>query len=499
MTDNGSPLWHLALTEIANQMNAQLHTSLKTTPFEVVFRQKKPINWLTAQERREAKGVETEDGEVITEESLSKELEEEMDEEVIAGFREISEFLNIRVPAPGSTTTAKKATPRPAKQPKQPVSPPKELPATPRAARVVPLPAASAISKPQPPKKSFTPPPPPPPIRARARALVLAEQDEPEMVTIESKPFATSLALAKQYPPGRTIAQAQLAPAGLKFHNHMIPSVHVLLFFDSIVDTEVSVPVPGGQLDYVDPDCEAFNISGLPKGQVFHWPKLLVSYDLPPDFQADLQASIQGSDVEISDSSEEDSVIKKARANNNQARQKMVDRYTKNHVIEEFAMGDIVALKLPRGTRTSTDMKRVFGRVLSMPYEHKYEIQTEWGVVERLFPVKELMRVVKTVADQIEVHGPKTKLSLKKVAEHASSAERVIISCKCKGQCATKRCRCFKEGKRCSVHCHDSAEHDCGFLASLALRTELAIKDNPSKKRGTKRQRANTAGKAVEK
>ena len=158
----------------------------------------------TGEKRREAKGVETEDGEVITEESLSKELEEEMDEEVIASFREISEFLNIRVPAPRSTTTAKKATPRPAKQPKQPVSPPKELPATPRAARVVPLPAASAISKPQPPKKSSTPPPPPPPIRARA--LVLAEQDEPEMVTIESKPFATSLALAKQYPPGRTIA-----------------------------------------------------------------------------------------------------------------------------------------------------------------------------------------------------------------------------------------------------------------------------------------------------
>jgi hypothetical protein len=39
------------------------------------------------------------------------------------------------------------------------------------------------------------------------------------------------------------------------------------------------------------------------------------------------------------------------------------------------------------------------------------------------------MRIVKTVADQIEVYGPKTKLSLKKVAEHASSAERVIISC----------------------------------------------------------------------
>jgi hypothetical protein len=132
-------------------MNAQLHTSLKTTPFEVVFRQKKPINWLTAQERREAKGVKTKDGEVITEESLSNELEEEKDEEVLAGVREISQFFNIRVPAPRSTTIAKMAVSGPAKQPKQPKQPDlllKELLATPRAARVVPLPAASAISKP---------------------------------------------------------------------------------------------------------------------------------------------------------------------------------------------------------------------------------------------------------------------------------------------------------------------------------------------------------------
>jgi hypothetical protein len=92
-------------------------------------------------------------------------------------------------------------------------------------------------------------------------------------------------------------------------------------------------------------------------------------------------------------------------------------------------------------------MKRVFGMVTSMPYEYKYEIQTEWGVVEQLFPIKELMRVVKTVADQIEVRGPKTKLSLKKVTEYASSADRVIISYKCKGLCATKRYRYFKEDK----------------------------------------------------
>jgi hypothetical protein len=119
--------------------------------------------------------------------------------------------------------------------------------------------------------------------------------------------------------------------------------------------------------------------------------------------------------------------------------------------------------------------------------------------MERLFLVKELIRVMKTVADQIEVHGPKTKLSLKKVAKYTNSANRVIISCKCKGVYATKRYKCFKEDKRCSVHYHDSVKHDYRFLASLALRTKLAIKDNPTKKRGRKRLRANTVRKAMEK
>ena len=109
------------------------------------------------------------------------------------------------------------------------------------------------------------------------------------------------------------------------------------------------------------------------------------------------------------------------------------------------------------------------------------------------------MRVVKTMADQIDVHGPKTKLSLKKVVEYTSSANRVIISCKCKGLYVMKCYKYFKEGKKCSIHCHDLIEHDYGFLVSLALRIEVIIKDNLVKKRGTKRLRANIMGKVVEK
>jgi len=106
----------------------------------------------------------------------------------------------------------------------------------------------------------------------------------------------------------------------MRFHNHVIPTAHVILFFEAIVVIELITLIARGHLDYKDPDCDAQNLSKLPKGQVFHWPKALVSRDIPLDFQADLQASIQSSNTEMSDGFKGDEVIKMARTNNNKAR-----------------------------------------------------------------------------------------------------------------------------------------------------------------------------------
>jgi hypothetical protein len=61
------------------------------------------------------------------EESLSKELEGEEDEEVLASFREIREFLNIQVPALASTIRVKERVLSATKQLNQPISLPKQL------------------------------------------------------------------------------------------------------------------------------------------------------------------------------------------------------------------------------------------------------------------------------------------------------------------------------------------------------------------------------------
>jgi hypothetical protein len=98
--------------------------------------------------------------------------------------------------------------------------------------------------------------------------------------------------------------------------------------------------------------------------------------DIPADFQGDLQMPIQLSDDENTNTSN-NPILQKALRNTIKAREKMSAKYAKAHQIEEFVAGDIVAVKLPRGTRTSTDPKRIFAKVLAMPKKDRYKIQTK--------------------------------------------------------------------------------------------------------------------------
>jgi hypothetical protein len=312
------------------------------------------------------------------------------------------------------------------------------------------------------------------------------------------------------YSAGRPIAVARKAASTTRFHFSTVPIGHLLLWFESVKSHEMVSPIPGGELGYKDDD-DNENIANLAPGTLFHWPsKLLRTPDdsedvLPEDYEADLLAPVQLGEEQREDeqslTTTGDALLSRAYKKTEKSRNRMVEKYSKRHEIEVFAVGDIVTLKLPRGTRTSTDNRRVFGRVLGMPHRDRYEVQTEFGVVDRLIPARELAPVSALLARGIDVQGPRKKLALSAIAKKNSTSERVIISCKCKGKCATKRCNCFKNGKRCSVHCHSNAEHDCGFLASLALRTEVAMKekgkesdDEISERRRGKRARANTAG-----
>ena len=170
----------------------------------------------------------------------------------------------------------------------------------------------------------------------------------------------------------------------------------------------------------------------------------------------------------------------------------MAKKYSKKHDIQHFDIGDIVSLKVPREDRTSTDNRRLFARILEEPYSHRYKVVTLSGVINRLIPTKQLGAIEKALWSDIIIPDSTKEVGLGLAGREASTSQRIGVSCQCKGLCSTKRCRCYKENKECSVHCHKD-DHDCGRLSGLAIRTEIALVERPRRKRA----RADTAGTIV--
>ena len=76
--------------------------------------------------------------------------------------------------------------------------------------------------------------------------------------------------------------------------------------------------------------------------------------------------------------------------------------------------------------------------------------------------------------EDIDIPTSTKQATLALAAREASTSSRVGVSCQCKGWYSTKRCRCYREDKQCSVHCRREY-HECGNLSGLAIRTEMTL------------------------
>ena len=124
-----------------------------------------------------------------------------------------------------------------------------------------------------------------------------------------------------------------------------------------------------------------------------------------------------------------DLVIEKAQKSTQKARAKMVLKYSKRYDIQHFEIGDIVSIKVPREDRTSTDNRRLFGRVLNEPYPHRYKVLTSVGIIKRLIPTKGLGVVNKALWLDILILDSEKEVTLGMAAREASTSARVGISC----------------------------------------------------------------------
>ena len=142
------------------------------------------------------------------------------------------------------------------------------------------------------------------------------------------------------------------------------------------------------------------------------------------------------------------------------------------------------SLIIPREDRTATDNLRVLCRIVADRKPNRYELLTKYGLLLNCYPVRELLRVPEQARESVDSQlpplahatmGTAKNISLHTVSTLESHSTTVGISCNCKNQC-TGHCHCEKNQVQCSIHCHWD-EHDCGNLAPVMIRTEMALVD----------------------
>ncbi|KAI9774706.1 MAG: hypothetical protein M1839_001667 [Geoglossum umbratile] len=89
-----------------------------------------------------------------------------------------------------------------------------------------------------------------------------------------------------------------------------------------------------------------------------------------------------------------------AHQNQVHANRRAVKGYSKHYTITIFKEGDHVSIAVPAHDRGPTDSKRIFGKVLNVDESKPdcYQVITAYGVLNRLFPIKDLLLLPATIS-----------------------------------------------------------------------------------------------------
>ena len=109
---------------------------------------------------------------------------------------------------------------------------------------------------------------------------------------------------------------------------------------------------------------------------------------------------------------------------------RMKNKYARNHKVVVFQENDIVTLRIPKEDRAATDNHRVVVMIKSIPHEGRHQIQTTFGILDRLYPTGELNAV--PLVDQKYykadlLAAPSKSISLHTIAGKIATSSKVAV------------------------------------------------------------------------
>ena len=136
----------------------------------------------------------------------------------------------------------------------------------------------------------------------------------------------------------------------------------------------------------------------------------------------------------------------------------MTKKYSKQHKVKEFLVGENVSLRIPRIDRTCSDMLCLPCVIVQISGEHHslYRLRCSSGVLQRCYRADDLEPFKGDYSIPVDGWEVQPIVTLKEAASKQSPWNSFTANkCNCKpGTCESCRCRCKKNEIECSSHCH---------------------------------------------
>lgn len=158
----------------------------------------------------------------------------------------------------------------------------------------------------------------------------------------------------------------------------------------------------------------------------------------------------------------------------------MAKKYNSTYVVQTFKIGDIVTIEILAKDRAVTDPPRMEARVIGIPHDNWYRLETEFGTLTNFYPTSELNPVPKellasVLARMTTSKKPSLTMTLHAAAAHRSLSSLIPVKCGCKSKCGTRRCSCVKAKVHCTQYCHSSHLNCSNLPSTIAEQTEVPI------------------------
>ena len=138
---------------------------------------------------------------------------------------------------------------------------------------------------------------------------------------------------------------------------------------------------------------------------------------------------------------------------------RMTKKYSKQHKVKEFLVGENASLRIPRIDRTCSDMLRLPCVIVQISGEHHslYRLRCSSGVHQRCYRADDLEPFKGGYSIPVDGWEVQPIVTLKEAASKQSPWNSFTVNkCNCKpGTCESRRCRCEIE---CSSHCKNKQQ-----------------------------------------